>query len=392
MNFKEKTLSYETILDDFGNINWSKRKFVLGDLIAKGGGSKIFEVIPFDVLPSQKNQRLVVKFYNLEEDDKDDFVKQRLIEEKYVLDRLRNGKAFQFIDYHEVIKKENIINPKNIGTLSVGLVFPFMEEVVNNEYVIENHDVCKKNIKKIAFSLIKAVNSFHKAGVYHLDIKPSNMFITKLGEVVLTDFGNSSDLKNVMENSKGFLTTQHYRPYERFNLSMINSKIDVFSIGATLFFIYTGGGYLFPDTFPDDSSTIDDGIDSDYCTSDSDSESDSDMHSVYHEEKSPTFLENIKECRTDTWIRKRLKTFISDLKLRKFIFNLVRFDPDFRPELDEVLRYNFFGNLRVSIPKKKKRVEKKKVSRKRKRVVSNSPRKRRKTEKEFFSFFSLPVL
>lgn len=101
-----------------------------------------------------------------------------------------------------------------------------------------NNDMEK--LKHYAHEMVKAVMACHKANIAHLDIKPANFVIDDYERVKLCDFGLSVECYNE-EVCQQFAGTHPFiapevllmKPYDPF-------KADIFSLGVTLFMLYTG--------------------------------------------------------------------------------------------------------------------------------------------------------
>ena len=95
----------------------------------------------------------------------------------------------------------------------------------------------------------QAVNYIHSHGILHMDIKPENIVMrrnleTTQEEPVLIDFGVSLHF-----DKKGSLTTTHtsfgrtegFSPMEQYgDISSFQPKIDVYALGATMFYLLSG--------------------------------------------------------------------------------------------------------------------------------------------------------
>jgi len=93
-------------------------------------------------------------------------------------------------------------------------------------------DVEKRNKLKrtLAAQIITAVKELHKENIYHQDIKPANLLVSKEGNVVVTDFG-------VSVNKEDYKITDGSRFYEAPEANKDGSYIskgDKFSLGMTL--------------------------------------------------------------------------------------------------------------------------------------------------------------
>lgn len=92
----------------------------------------------------------------------------------------------------------------------------------------------KKSIRHI----IKMVDDIHKAGILHLDLKPSNILINKKQEFVLIDFG-SARFANQPSTAVSFATKGYSAP-ELFTNGAVSVKSDIYSVGAMIYYFTTG--------------------------------------------------------------------------------------------------------------------------------------------------------
>lgn len=76
----------------------------------------------------------------------------------------------------------------------------------------------------------------HRRGVYHADLKPSNIMLGKRGEVKIIDFG----LAHVKGEPKGRIQgTPEYMAPETAHGKIINERTDIFNFGATMYRLTT---------------------------------------------------------------------------------------------------------------------------------------------------------
>ena len=103
----------------------------------------------------------------------------------------------------------------------------------------------KKNLRdKIAYQIINAVHSCYKKKIAHRDLKPENFFLDENYNVKLGDFGLS---KKFSENEKDTesVYTRNFACYEiLLKKERDPFKADLFSLGVTLFVLYTGKNLL----------------------------------------------------------------------------------------------------------------------------------------------------
>ena len=89
-----------------------------------------------------------------------------------------------------------------------------------------------------------AVGFGHRRGVVHLDVKPSNILVSRDGEVRVIDYGVARSLEGdePAEGRRGFAGTPQYMAPERFDAAaaVADSRADVYALGLVLFELLAG--------------------------------------------------------------------------------------------------------------------------------------------------------
>ena len=105
----------------------------------------------------------------------------------------------------------------------------------------------ESQVWRLITDLLGALSAAHRAGILHLDLKPSNVLLDGDGGFVLTDFGVSQAArmsKGLLHQGKVAvgLGTHGYRAPEQANLSLkdFDLRTDLWGVGATAWAMYTG--------------------------------------------------------------------------------------------------------------------------------------------------------
>src|SRR5437764_6096518 len=76
----------------------------------------------------------------------------------------------------------------------------------------------------------------HRRGVYHADLKPNNLMLSRSGEVKILDYG----LATVKGEAKGRVQgTPEYMAPEQARSGTVNEGTDLFNFGATMYRLVT---------------------------------------------------------------------------------------------------------------------------------------------------------
>jgi serine/threonine-protein kinase len=85
--------------------------------------------------------------------------------------------------------------------------------------------------------VVSALTHMHRRGVYHGDLKPSNIMLSKGGQVKLIDFGTAwikGEEKNRVQG------TPQYMAPEQVNEKVVDERTDIYNLGATMYRMFTG--------------------------------------------------------------------------------------------------------------------------------------------------------
>lgn len=113
-----------------------------------------------------------------------------------------------------------------------------------NERVKNDGPLPPKEAARLLKLVVEAVGYAHGKGIIHRDIKPQNILLDEAGQPRLTDFGLAKQVlgQSELTATGQVMGTPSYMPPEQASgkLDEIGPASDVYSLGATLYFVLTG--------------------------------------------------------------------------------------------------------------------------------------------------------
>lgn len=190
------------------------------------------------------------------EENKTTFEQQR---EKFEQEAL---KIFSLKNQH-IVKVSAVFDENN----TIYYVMDYIEGGSLNDKLKSIDPLPEAQIQRYLGQILDALEYIHTKGMMHLDIKPSNIMLDANDNVVLIDFGASKVFDSSMMNKTINTTrppyTPGYAPYEQENgdVKYLGPHCDIYSLGATLYRLYSGNkppmpieilmnGLTFPSSVP----------------------------------------------------------------------------------------------------------------------------------------------
>jgi len=99
----------------------------------------------------------------------------------------------------------------------------------------------------IAIEMLKGLDFAHRRGVVHRDVSPSNVLVSRAGEVKIADFGiaQAADAGVSFTRSRRIMGKWRYMSPEQAAGEAMGAPSDLFSAGVVLYEVFTGQ-FLFP--------------------------------------------------------------------------------------------------------------------------------------------------
>ena len=144
--------------------------------------------------------------------------------------RLRKLKNDHIVGVHDLFEEN--------GTTYY--VMDFIDgESLNARLKRTGQPLSEEEVRRILPQLLDALETIHQQGIWHLDLKPGNIMMTKEGKALLIDFGASKQMTpgEGVTTSSGLCYTPGYAPIEQIeqNIDKFGPWTDIYSLGATLY-------------------------------------------------------------------------------------------------------------------------------------------------------------
>lgn len=110
-------------------------------------------------------------------------------------------------------------------------------EYVNGETLEQMKEPSLPLLVIVFIEVAGAAAYMHRCGVFHADLKPNNIMVSRSGQVKVIDFGlawTRGDLKGRVQGTMGYLAPEQMRH------RVVNEATDIFNFGATMYRMLTG--------------------------------------------------------------------------------------------------------------------------------------------------------
>ncbi|MEU6104409.1 serine/threonine-protein kinase [Streptomyces flaveolus] len=127
-------------------------------------------------------------------------------------------------------------------------------EGLDLQHVIDEGPLEPAVARAVAAGMCEGLRAAHEAGVLHRDVKPSNVLLTRQGRAVLLDFGLAASLAGdaadtALTRTGQIVGTVQYMPPEAVQDRQVGPPTDIYSLGACLYAMLTGGSPLAGEPF-----------------------------------------------------------------------------------------------------------------------------------------------
>lgn len=120
------------------------------------------------------------------------------------------------------------------------IAMEFVEGHTLSQYLAQKVRFPEADVASLAVQLLEALAHAHEHGVWHRDVKPSNVIMTKAGRIKIADFGIARTDTSALTMANSVLGTPMYMAPEQFMGRPIDHRVDVYGAGVVLYQLIAG--------------------------------------------------------------------------------------------------------------------------------------------------------
>ena len=135
----------------------------------------------------------------------------------------------------------NIVTIYEVGE-DQGVTYIAMQHVEGNsldELICSGKNFSVAEVADLMAQIGDALDYAHEMGIVHRDIKPANMLVDKNGKPHIVDFGIARVSTSTMTKTSLAMGTPYYMSPEQISGQKVDSRTDVFSLGAVIYELLT---------------------------------------------------------------------------------------------------------------------------------------------------------
>ncbi|KAI0260099.1 kinase-like domain-containing protein [Gloeopeniophorella convolvens] len=194
--------------------------FQLGNCIGRGQFGAVYRALNLNT-----GQMVAVKRISLEG-----------LKEEEVMQLMREVDLVKMLSHPSIVKYEGMARDE--GTLSI--VLEYAENGSLGQTLKAFGKLNEKLVASYVVKILEGLDYLHRSDVVHCDLKAANILTTKTGNVKLSDFGVSLNLRAVEREIKDVAGTPNWMAPEVIELKGATTKADIWSLGCTVIELLTG--------------------------------------------------------------------------------------------------------------------------------------------------------
>ncbi|KAI7848084.1 kinase-like domain-containing protein, partial [Circinella umbellata] len=152
-------------------------------------------------------------------------------------DVMQEAQILRTLSHPNIVKYEGFIQTTNH---CMNIVLEYVENGSLASTLKSFGSFPENLVASYCLRILKGLAYLHQQDVVHCDLKAANILTTKNGDVKLSDFGVSINLKLKESFTDSVAGTPNWMAPEVIELQGASTKSDIWSLGCTLIELYTG--------------------------------------------------------------------------------------------------------------------------------------------------------
>ena len=213
---------YEQYKDCIGTV--LDERYLIDGLIGVGGMAVVFEARDMYI----NNNRVAIKM-----------LKNEVASDEIMVKRFKNESKAE-----SMLKHRNIVDIHDVSVKGKEkyIVMEYVEGITLKNYLKgKDGPLSFEEIICYTRQILRALSTAHENGIIHRDIKPQNIMVLQNGLIKVMDFGIAKlpNAETVTVTDKAIGTVYYMSP-EQASGKRIDSRSDIYSLGAMLYELATG--------------------------------------------------------------------------------------------------------------------------------------------------------
>ena len=202
------------------SVKLSEMEFRVVKPLGQGAGSSVFQINDI-----KKGGYYALKIVKRQGADEDEAHIAQALQEAEVGPKLNHPSLMKIYDHR--VKKAWF----KVATVEL------LMEYIDGKTLDELEMPERGQLVLVFANVASALQHMHRRKVYHGDLKPGNIMLSKAGQVKVIDFGTAW----IADQAKGRIQgTPQYMAPEQARDKVVNDKTDLFNLGATMYRMFTG--------------------------------------------------------------------------------------------------------------------------------------------------------